>query len=102
MSVNTYYSGTLVQTTATFNNADGVPTDPSTITLKYQIQGTAAVTLVYGSSEIERVSAGIYYYQFNTTGWAGPGNQLYTLEWIGTGTVQAPGVDSFEIQPLPI
>jgi hypothetical protein len=100
--MNVYYSGTLVQTTATFANALGVPTDPSTITLKYQIQGNVSVTLVFGSSSIVRSGAGVYYYQFNTTGWTGPGNQLYTVEWIGTGTVQAPNVDYWEVQPLPI
>jgi hypothetical protein len=35
------------------------------------------------------VSAGVYQALLDTTGWAGPGDQLWAVQWSGTGLVQA-------------
>ena len=92
-------SGSLVETVATFVNAVGGATDPTTITLKYRLGSGATTTVVYPTTPIIRVSAGLYSANLDSTGWAGPGNQLWTVEWIGTGTVQAINADFWQIEP---
>jgi hypothetical protein len=97
--MNTYMSGTLVQSSATFLNASGVAADPTTITLKYKLGPGIVETVVYPTAPINRVSAGVYTANFDTTGWSGPGNRLDLMEWIGTGTVQAINTDNWEVEP---
>jgi hypothetical protein len=101
-NLNVYMSGTLVGTTANFVNAAGALTDPTTITLKYRASPGTIVTVVYPAAPIVRLAQGVYTANLDTTGWTGPGNQLWTTEWIGTGNVQAPGVDYFEVEPLAL
>lgn len=97
--MNVYISGSLVQTAAQFLNQAGQPADPGTITLKYRAGAGATQTLVYGSSGIQRQGTGSYTFNIDTTGWAGPGYLLYTTEWIGTGAVQAIGIDYWQVEP---
>jgi hypothetical protein len=92
-------SGTLVTSTAQFTNAAGVLTDPTVITFKYRAGAGATQTAVYPSSPVVRTAAGVYYANIDTTGWAGPGNLLYTTEWVGTGTVQAIQSDYWLVEP---
>ena len=99
---NVYMSGSLVRSTAIFTNAAGSPTDPTTITFKYRAGGGSVTTIVYPAAGITKDSQGAYHSDVDTSGWTGPGNQLYTTEWIGTGTVQAPGADYWEVEPLAI
>jgi hypothetical protein len=100
--MNTYMSGSLVQSAATFLNQAGVPTDPTTITLKYKVGGGAIQTVVYPSSPIVRLGQGVYYANFDTTGWFGPGNRLDIQEWIGAGTVIGINADSWEVEPATL
>lgn len=100
--MNTYLSGTLVTTTANFANKNGVPTDPDTITLKYKHGSNAVVTVAYPTSPIVRDTTGAYHADLDTTGWTGPGNELWTAEWIGTGAVQVPGIDNWQVEPLTL
>lgn len=99
---NIYISGALVQSTANFTNLSGVLTDPTTITLKYRIGAGSTTTVVYPAAPIVRAAQGVYTANLDTTGWAGPGLQLWTIEWIGTGAVQAPGIDYWEVEPLAL
>jgi hypothetical protein len=96
--MNSYMSGSLVTETATFLNAAGQPTDPTSVTLKYKIGAGAIQTLTYPSN-LTKVSVGTYSNNFDTTGFAGPGLLLYTMEWIGTGAVQAIVPDFFTVYP---
>jgi hypothetical protein len=90
-----------VQSLANFFNATGALADPTTIVFKYRPGGGSTTTITYPTG-IVRVSTGVYYYNIDTTGFTGPGLLLYTTEWIGTGAVQAPGVDYWNVEPLPI
>jgi hypothetical protein len=92
-----YISGSLVRETGTFTDITGALNDPTVVTLMYQIGSSSIVTLVYGSSAIVRSSIGVYYYDFDTTGFSGAGQQAYVCQWIGTGTVQAINNDSFSV-----
>ncbi len=100
--MNVYLSGTLVRTTTTFTNASGAATDPTTITLKYQKAAGPATTVVYPSSPVIKDGVGVYHADLDTTGWAGPNNLKYFIEWIGTGTVQAINVDNWEVTPAEL
>ncbi len=93
--MNTYMSGSLVRTTATFVNASGSATDPTTTTLKYKV-GAGTVTTI--SSPVHD-GTGVFHYDLDTSGWAGPDNQIWITEWVGQGTVQAISVDIWEVSP---
>jgi hypothetical protein len=100
--MNVYISGSLVRTTATFVNISGANTDPSTVTLKIKQDAGTTNSYAYGSSAVTKDTTGIYHYDIDTTGWTGNNDTLYTLEWIGTGTVQAISTDAFEVSKAPL
>jgi hypothetical protein len=84
--MNSWMAGSLVTSTATFvSEATGQVADPTTITLKYVAPGGTVQTVAYPNAMITRVSAGVYSAELDSTGKAGP----WTVEWIGTGNVQA-------------
>ena len=96
--MNTYPSGTLVRTSAiNWTQLGGGIADPTTITLKYRAGGGSITTVTYPNSPIVRDSQGNYHADLDTTGFAGPGLQLWEVEWIGTGTVQVIGNDSWQV-----
>lgn len=95
----TYTSGALVRTTATFTGVSGSVADPDTITLKYKKGSAATTTVTYPSAPVIKNSTGIYHADLDTSGWTGPGNQVWIVEWIGTGAVQAIASDSWLVQP---
>jgi hypothetical protein len=98
MTLPVYMSGSLVREIAEFVNSSGVATNPSSVTLKYKA-GAGSVIVISGP---ENDSAGVFHWDIDTTGWTGPGNLLYTCEWIGTGAVQAIGSDYWEVSPAAI
>lgn len=96
---STWTAGSLVSSTATFTlTSTGLATDPSTITLKYLPGSGSAVTIVYPAAGITRVSAGVYQASLDTTGKPG----TWTVEWIGTGAVQAIATDTWTITAAPL
>jgi hypothetical protein len=99
---NIYMSGSLVQSVANFVNILGVAADPTTITFKYRTGSGSTTTVVYPSAPIVRVGTGSYTANLDTTGWLGPGNLLYTVEWIGTGAVQAIAPDYWQVEPATL
>lgn len=82
-----WIAGSLVTSTATFvSEATGLATDPTTIILKYLPPGAGGVqTVTYPNALITRLSAGVYAAELDSTGLPGD----WTVEWIGTGAVQA-------------
>jgi hypothetical protein len=97
--MNTYVSGSLVRSVATFANLSGVATDPTTITFKYKQGGGTVTTVTYPTAPIVRDTTGEYHADLDTTGWTGPGNRLDIQEWIGAGVVQAIASDSYQVEP---
>jgi hypothetical protein len=95
--VNTYMSGQLVRTSATFKDIDGNPADPATITLKYKDAGGSITSVTYPTTPIVKDSVGVYHADLDSSGWTGPGSALWLTEWIGTGAVQSINVDSWEV-----
>lgn len=93
--MNTYISGTLVRTSASFTDVTGAAADPTTVTLKYKAGANSTITINAPAHD----GTGAYHYDIDTSGWTGPGNQPYVTEWTGTGTVQVVGVGSWEVEP---
>lgn len=99
MAVTTYMSGSLVRSSAQFNDITGALADPTTVTFKYQI-GSGSVTDLSGS--IVKESTGKYHCDVDTTGFTGPGTAVYVVEWKGVGAVQAINSDTWSVTPAPI
>jgi hypothetical protein len=93
--MNKYISGTRVRSTATFLNIDGVLTDPSDVEFSYRAGAGKTST----DSNPTNPTDGSFYSDIDTAGWSGPDNLLYTCQWKGTGTVEAIGIDYFEVEP---
>lgn len=100
--MNTYMAGSLVRSIAKFADINGNIGDPTTITLKYKIGIGSTTTVVYPSAPIVKDSTGVYHADFDTTGWAGATDLVYTTEWSGTGTIQAIATDSFQVDAAPL
>lgn len=100
--MNTYVSGSLVRVTGSFFDVTGTAADPTTVTLKYKKDAGDVTTLTYADADLTKDATGVYHVDLDTTGWAGPDTQLWTLEWIGTGTVIAIVSDAFKVTPPAI
>ena len=96
-AVPVYMSGSLVDTIAAFVNEAGAAADPTTITLKYRKAAGSTTTVTYPSAPIVRDSQGGYHAALDTTGWAGPGLQRWTIQWQGTGAVIAIWSDLWDV-----
>ena len=94
MSYNIYISGSVVRSVATFRDINGVLTNPTATTFKYR-SGVGSTQVINAPVNDEE---GIFHYDMDTTGWAGPDLLLYTCQWSGTGTVQAIEPDYFNVE----
>jgi hypothetical protein len=109
--VNSYYTGALVRVatytgpsispTGGFMDVNGNLADPTVITLKYK-PGSAAstITVIYPTAPIVKDGVGLYHADLDTTGLLPVGMALdeWTYEWIGTGAIQAPALNIFEVK----
>ena len=96
------YSGSVASPLGGFRDASGNLADPTTVTLKYQAGPQATeTTIVYPDARIVKDSVGLYHADLDTTGSAPAGSKpvIWPYEWIGTGTVQAPAQNAFEVTP---
>lgn len=92
--MNKYMSGTRVRSIAVFTDVNGAAKDPTAVEIKYRI-GVAAPVVPAATKD----GVGVYHYDIDTTGWAGPDVVLCACQWKGTGDVVAIDVDYFEIEP---
>jgi len=100
-----FMAGSLVTSTATFLDGNGNPADPSAVTLKYKQGAGATTTVTYQPNtptSITRNSPGVYSTELDTTGWTGPDNQLWTVQWSGAGNVQAIAVSNWQVEPAAL
>lgn len=95
--MTTYISGTLVRTTATFKDITGTLADPDAATVKYKA-GSASTQTPAATKD----STGVYHYDIDTSGFTGPGTLTYTVEWAGTGAVQAVSSSTFTVEPAAL
>lgn len=83
-----------MRVSALYVNASGAPTDPTVATVKWK-SGSGATQ----SNTPTRDTQGAYHQDLDTTGWTGPGNQRWTYQFTGTGTVQGINSGTFEVEP---
>lgn len=99
MSSQTFTAGSLVTSTATFVlTSTGSAADPTTIVLKVLEAGGTVTTYTYPNAFITRVGTGVYSAEIDTTGQ----NGVATVEWIGTGAVQAIAASSWLVTGAPL
>lgn len=96
--MNSVYAGTAILTTATFTDPNGVLTDPTTVILKFAVQGQAPTTWTYAASQLTRVSTGVYQATLDTSAGAG----TWTVEWIGTGACEVVNAATFAVNSAPL
>jgi hypothetical protein len=92
--MNRYMSGSLVTVSAVFVNKAGVPTNPTTTTFKYR-KDDGSTTTVTPTND----SPGNFHFDLDTTGWTGPGDQIWTYQFQGIGNVVAIGSNIFGVYP---
>jgi hypothetical protein len=94
MAVPIYDINQLIRYTATFTNAAGVPTDPTTIYLHISLRTPAATTSYqFGvDSGLIRDSAGVYHKDI-----VPPGPGIVIWRWEGNGAVQTGAQDAIEV-----
>ncbi len=99
MAVLVRKAGTLITVTATFESIAGAPTNPTTVTIKFQPPGAPAVTWVFGGfGSITNPSVGEYVAEIDSTGFPGP----WKGDVIGTGACQVAESFAFNIDPLAV
>jgi hypothetical protein len=81
-----------------FTSLDGGVADPTTVVLKYRRGSGSTTTVTYPSAPIVKDSAGNYHADLDTTGFSGPGRELWEVQWTGTGTVAVIGSDSWMVE----
>ena len=103
--MNSYIAGSLVTVSATFTNASGTPTDPTTVTLQVGRLGSGVSVSTYsggtttGTYAITKVSTGNYAANIDTTSLP---QAQWTYEWYGSGTLQAINYGVFAVTSNPI
>ena len=76
--------GDIRRVSATFKNAAGADTDPTTVTVKIRAGYDEPVTYVYGTdAELVKTATGKYYVDYLI---GNPGRHFH--QWVGTGSVQ--------------
>lgn len=91
-------TGTAASVTVSFA-VTGIPTDPTTVTIKYKVGTGTPTVLVYGTgTEITRSRVGVYKCSVSTVGKPG----TWVVEAIGTGTCAAVGSKTFTVKARPI
>lgn len=100
--IATYMTGSLVRESVTFLDSEGVPTDASGVTLTYRRDAGAVITLTLSNGDVSHLDTGSYFADLDTSGWDGPGVQLWTLEWVADGNLAAITGDSFAVTPPAI
>jgi hypothetical protein len=79
-----YPVGQRVKTTVTFADYSGTPTDPTTITFKYENPAGTVTTIIYPAAGVTKIGTGVFSAEvtFDTAG-------SWWRRWNGTGTIVA-------------
>lgn len=88
MGANSYVVGDVIRVYGVFT-ANGVATDPTTITLYIKSTPTGQSTFTYAGAQIVRDSIGNYHYDYTTTA---SGTYYYRYEATGTVVAAAEGI----------
>jgi hypothetical protein len=94
-----YTAGATVRVNARFVNAAGALADPTAVTAGAQYGPVNIVPLQ--SLTVIRDGTGLYHVEVPTASWLGPGQQVITVTFTGTGAIQAVFSDAFVVNPNP-
>jgi len=95
VAINVHQKGDLVRVAATFKNAAGTDTDPTTVSFRYTAPSGTVTTLVYGTdAALVKASVGNYYVDLDANE-AG----IWFHVFIGTGAVQQAQDGEFTVSP---
>jgi len=86
-------TGDVVRIAATFTNAAGVATDPTTVTLFIRVNNGESTSVTYAGAQIIRTSPGVFYYDYLIPTTDSTAKVEY--RWVGTGAVAAVQEGSF-------
>ena len=95
-NINHYFEGQVIKLSATFT-ASGIPTDPTTITLKIKKPDKTTATYTDALGQITKDGDGLYSKKATLDQ---PG--LWFYRWIGTGAVEAVGEKKFDVKASEI
>lgn len=95
--MNTYTAGRKVRVSVAYTDANLIPLDPTTVSLKYDTAAIAVVPQAYNPGNIIKDSVGNYHYDIDTTALSG----LVTYEFLSTGVGQDSAIGYFLVTPLP-
>jgi hypothetical protein len=91
-----FEQGTLIRSTATFTNAAGANTDPTTVTVRYRVGTDTVTTKVYVTdAAVIKSATGIFYIDLAV----GALDGTWHVRWEGTGAVVAAVEASFSVKP---
>ncbi len=94
MTIQLLDVGDIFQSTVTFKNAAGTPTDPTTITLKWREPDGTIVTKTTSDPEVTSVGSGVF-----TGDVAATQVGRYHGRWIGAGAIVAEEPFEFVVRP---
>lgn len=98
MSINVYDIGDLARVTGTFEDEDGVKTDPTGVTFHFQDPSGNKVSYVYGvDAELAKDSTGIYHADVSV-------DEVGTwhYRWTSTGTGSSSEEKQFVVKPRQV
>lgn len=90
---NTYEIGNVIRIYGSFTNLAGVATNPTEVTITYQLNDGTSVVKLYSLAEVTKGDDGYFYYDYLTTE---SGKLEATVA--GTGAVTASGPTSWWIE----
>lgn len=93
--MNEYDIGDRPRIYCSTKDAGNVPTDPSTLTLKYKVGAGAAVTKVY-PTDVVKDQTGEFYFDLDLT--SDMNGALIQYRWIATGAVIGGAEGSFKVR----
>ncbi|MBW2559234.1 MAG: hypothetical protein JRE40_00115 [Deltaproteobacteria bacterium] len=88
---NEYDVGNMIRVHATFKTLAGVLTDPTSVSLSYQLNDE--IVIVKSDGDLENPSTGYYYYDIEATD-----SGVLEATFAGTGAVFASGPTSYYIK----
>jgi hypothetical protein len=98
MTQTLYDIDDIAQLKGTFTDITGtIPTDPSTVTCYVRTPDGNVQEFTYASSAVQKLSTGIYYYNFEITQ-----SGIHYYRFNGTGACVAGKEQSFTVQPSKI
>jgi hypothetical protein len=95
--VNEYDIGDSVRVSVSTATDEGVPTDPTALTVNYKVANGTVVSKVYGvDSEVMKAASGEFYIDIDVT--SDMNGALVKYRWVATGAVKGADEGAFRVR----